>query len=62
MRRLISILLLAGLLLSQRASAQLMQTGIGSGGAGGAATPSFLLIDVGSIMLINTGSKLEIHS
>lgn len=30
----------------------------GSGSSGG---PSYMLINSGSIMLINTGSKLEIH-
>ena len=33
-----------------------------SSGGGGGPSPSFLLIQSGSIMLIQTGSKLEIHS
>lgn len=45
------------------ASASMLTKGVGSGSSGGGTfTPSFLLIQTGSIMLIQTGSKLEIHS
>lgn len=58
-------LLIVGLVLalgSTVSSAGMMTTGVGPGSAGGGVfVPSFLLIQTGSVMLIQTGSKLEIH-
>lgn len=64
MSRVFFIALLALLAVSLRAEAQmpLLNVGPGSSGGGGGFVPSFLLIDVGSVMLINTGSNIEIHS
>ena len=67
MTRVIVIALLGLLAVALRAEAQMPLLNVGPGSAAGSAggggfVPSFLLIDVGSIMLIQTGSKIEIHS